>query len=228
MSATLTTPSPAVAEDEQRLILTGIGWKQYVTISGALGDRRSPRLIYLRGRLTFLTKSHRHEWLNRSLGDFVVAIARACRVPIAYGGETTFRREDMDAGVEGDDTFYLGENAERMRGPQDIDLTIHPPPDLAIEIEVTHPANDVMPVYGQLGVPEVWRYDANRKVASFWLRREDGTYAASDRSAAFPLLTPNDLVEQMRVAEQLGVLGWLDQLDAWVRDVLLPRRGGGA
>jgi Uma2 family endonuclease len=223
-----TLAAPILNEDEQRLVLHRIKWAQYVTIGDALPDWPSLRMIFIDGRLTFLTTSRRHDWYSKCFGYFVAAVASGCEIVWETAGRATLRREDLDSGVEGDDTFYFGENAERMRGPQDIDLTTQPPPDLAIEIEVTHPADDAMLVYGRLGVPEVWRIDVKRGIVSFWLRRDDGTYASADRSAALPLLEPGDIIKQLRLAEELGISGWLDQLNDWVRDVLLPRRGGGA
>ncbi len=64
-----------------------------------------------------------------------------------------------NGGVEGDKTFYFGEHARTMKGPKDIDLDVQPPPDLAIEVEVTHSADDAVIGWGRLGVPEVWRFD---------------------------------------------------------------------
>ena len=69
-----------------------------------------------------------------------------------------FDAKNMDAGLEGDKTFYFGEHAVLMRGPVDIDLDVQPPPDLAIEVEVSHSADAALVAWGRLGVPEVWRF----------------------------------------------------------------------
>src|SRR5947199_5995008 len=113
-----------------------------------------------------------------------------------------------------------------MRGPHDIDLTTQPPPDLAIEVEVTHSADDAVAAWGRLGVPEVWRLDAHRWTLAFGLRRDDGTYAPAARSAAFPVLEPADVLAQLRLAEELGSSRWFAQLGGWVRDVLAQRQDG--
>jgi Uma2 family endonuclease len=218
-----TTANAPNVEAEQRLVLTGVRWDQYVRVADTLGDRRGFRLIYCQGRLTLLTKSRPHEWFSRCLGHVVVAVASACGVDWEPAGETTFRREDMNAGVEGDDTFYLGPNAALMRGPQSVDLTVHPAPDLAIEVELTHPADDAMRAYGRIGVPEVWRFDAEAWSLSFWLRQDDGTYLQAPASRAFPALTPADVVEQLQHAERLGTRPWHDQLATWARQVVAPR-----
>lgn len=230
MSATMTAPATIAGpdQDEQRLVLHGIDWANYVTIGDVLGERAGARLIFLDGRLTFLTKSHRHEWFAGCLDHLVVAVALACEVFCEPAGETTFRREDSGAGVEGDRTYYLGPNAEVMRGPlQEIDLTTQPPPDLAVEVEVTHPADEAMRTYGRLGVPEVWRFDVDRGTVGFWLRREDGTYFASSRSLALPALHVDDVRDQMDLAGDLGFTRWKKQLDGWLLDVIVPRLGDG-
>ncbi len=113
-----------------------------------------------------------------------------------------------------------------MRGRQNIDLTTQPPPDVAIEIEVTHPADDAIAAWGRLGVPEVWRLNDGHWTLQFGLRRDDGTYAPAPRSAALPVLEPADVLGQLRLAEEIGAARWHAQLNDWVRDVLLPRRGG--
>ena len=45
-----------------------------------------------------------------------------------------------------------------MQGLTRIDLQTDPPPDLVIEIDVTHATMDKLPVCAALGVPEVWRH----------------------------------------------------------------------
>ena len=111
-----------------------------------------------------------------------------------------------------------------MIGQRSIDLTNQPAPDLAIEVEVTHSADDAIKVWGLLGVPEVWRLDASQWTLVFGVRRDDGTYAPSTHSLAFPVLEPSDVLAQIRVAEKLGASRWHRKLEGWVRDVLLPRR----
>ena len=45
-----------------------------------------------------------------------------------------------------------------------IDLTLDPPPDLAIEIDMTSPSIPRLPIYCALGIPEVWRFDGETMV----------------------------------------------------------------
>ncbi len=217
-----------IEEGEQRLVLSGIGWDQYVTINDAFPERRGLRMIYIDGSLTFLTLSLRHDWRAECLGMIVTSVAFGCGMEWEVAGSATFRLQELNVGVEGDRTYYFGAHAERMRGPQDIDLTTQPPPDLAIEVEVTHPATHSMAVYGRLGVPEVWRLDARRRTLAFLVLGEGGAYHPAARSRGLPLLGPEDVLDQLRLAEELGLSSrWFAQLTNWIRDTLLPRAGGG-
>ena len=223
MSTTLA--APGTAEQEQCLILSPVAWWQYEAFLEAFPEHAGLRTTYIDGRLTLMSPKRRHEWHENALGDLVKALAFGFGVEMEPAGHTTYRREDLVAGVEGDQTFYFGVNAELMRGPVDVDLSTQPPPDLAIEVEVTHRADDSVTVWGRLGVPEVWRLNVERWALTFGARRDDGTYAPVPRSAAFPELLPDDVLSQLRLSGQLGWSRWAAQLDEWVRTVLLPRRG---
>ena len=79
-----------------------------------------------------------------------------------YGvGSTTFRREDLERGFEPDACFYV-QNEEHVRGKPRIGLNVDPPPDLVIEVDITSPPLDKLPIYAQIDVPEVWRCDGER------------------------------------------------------------------
>lgn len=220
-----TVTAPTVIEQEPRVVLNGISWGQYEKILEALPEHAGLRMVYLDGRLTLVSPLRRHDWSGKMLSFLVVSVANACDLVWEVAGHTTYRRQEHEAGVEGDDTYYFGANAELMRGSREVDLTTQPPPDLAIEVEATHSADDSVAVWSRLGVPEVWMLDVKRGTLVFGLRKDDGTYAPSSRSAALPLLEPGDVLEQLRLAEKLGSSRWYAQLDGWVRDVLLPRRG---
>ncbi len=143
-------------------------------------------MFYCEGRLTLLTESRKHGWYAECLGLLVAEMARGLKVVIETAGSATFRRRAKKGGVEGDKTFYFGEHAVRMKGPQDIDLNVQPPPDLAVEVEVSHSAEDAVITWGRLGVAEVWRFDPIAMDCSFWSRRSDGTYDRIERQPRLP------------------------------------------
>ncbi len=220
--ATVTAPHPTV-EADRSLTLFGLDWKAYLQIAEALPTRHNPRLIYLDGRLTFVVTSRLRDYFAECLGDLVKGIAHELGINWEPAGQATFRDETRGGGVEGDRTYYFGEHAAIMKGPVNIDLTTQPPPDLAIEVEVSNPADRALEVWGRRGVPEVWRFDPNAWTFGFWLRRDDGTYAQADRGLAFPALEAADVIAQMRRIEEVGTARWFSELAGWVRDVLRPR-----
>jgi Uma2 family endonuclease len=221
--AAATSPLLLDTLGDQRIVIEGLSWEQYVTINDAIVERPNIRMFYCEGRLTLLTESRKHSWYAERLGYLVAELARVLKMLIEDAASATFRRRAKKGGVEGDKTFYFGEHATRMKGSQDIDLNVQPPPDLAIEVEVSHSADDEVIVWGRLGVPQVWRFDPIAMECSFWSRGSDGTYDLIERSLAFPTLTPDDVVEQMRQADELGMGEWYAGLGRWVRKTIVPR-----
>ena len=54
--------------------------------------------------------------------------------------------------------MLLVRHEAEVRNKDRIDFRIDPPPDLVLEIDISHSSLDRMGIYGILGVPEVWRY----------------------------------------------------------------------
>ena len=121
----------------------------------------------------------KHERKKSLLGQFVRILAREFRIPVMPTGSATWNREDLDKGLEADESFYLGD-LNRVADPDNIDLEIDPTPDLAIEIELTRSALDRIGIYGALRVPELWRF--NGRTLRVLLLQEDGTYQESKTS----------------------------------------------
>jgi Uma2 family endonuclease len=229
MSVTLASPPAAETETaEQRFVMVGIRWDAYAAINDALDEQRGLRMIYNDGRLIFMGKSRRHEQLAELLGHLVMAVAVYLQIDCEPSGEATFRRRQKEAGVEGDRTFHFSANAERMRGLRNYDFEVDPPPDLAIEVEASHPADDAVAAWGRLGVTELWRFDAATLACTFWNRRADGTYEQVGRSKFLPVLEASDVSDQIRRVNEIGFPTWYLELQDWVREVLIPRVTGGA
>jgi Uma2 family endonuclease len=222
--ATVTESSPRALDGEHRIILRGIGWKGYQSLLEMAGER-PVRLTYDRGDVEIMSPLPKHERKKSLLGQFVRILARELHIPVMPMGSTTWNREDVDKGLEADESFYLGD-LERVHDPDDADLSVNPPPDLAIEIEITRSALDRLGIYGALRVPEVWQF--NGRSLRVLLRQEDGSYRETPTSAAFPDVPMNEIA---RFATREGIKdenAFLDQFSAWVREVVLPRTQGRA
>ena len=164
-------------------------------------------------------KSRLHEQLAEFLGHLVMAVAAYLAIDCEPSGEATFRRRKKAAGLEGDRTFHFGANAERMRGLRNYDFDVDPPPDLAIEVEASHPADDAIAAWGRLGVPEVWRFDAATSTCTFWNRRDGESYEQVGRSMFLPML---ELVRRGRPASPCRRTGIVEMVPSTRR--LGPRR----
>jgi Uma2 family endonuclease len=135
----------------------------------------------------------------------------------------TLRLELKRRGLEADESYYVA-NEPKVRGREDLSLDRDPPPDLAIEVEISSPWIKKIPIYAELGVPEVWRYDGQRLRVE--LLQADGTYAASPTSAAFPFLPIEKLEVFLARRADTDETTWIRQFRAWVREELADQRMG--
>src|SRR6266700_436280 len=147
----------------QRVILRRVSWETYERLLAEHEQCSSPRFTYDRGVLEIMSPSIRHERLNRSLATMCEVIAEELHIELDNAGSTTFKREDLTRGFEPDSCFYV-QNVERVRDRDQIDLTVGPPPDLVIEIDISSSSLDRFPIFANIGVPEVWRYDGTRLI----------------------------------------------------------------
>jgi Uma2 family endonuclease len=178
----------AEAEGAQRFLFRDVDWAFYEDVGEKLADRRA-FVTYYKGRLEVVTVSLLHERIVGLLTHLVRMLAEETDTPIGGAGMATLQRVDLDEGAEPDSSFYTAHEGQ-MRGKEKIDLTVDPPPDLAIEVEVTRRLGQRKSIYQDFGVPEVWVYGAGGLTI---LVRESGRYISADRSPTFPLLSPQEL-----------------------------------
>lgn len=139
----------------QCLTLREISWAEFEAILEELGEHRAARVAYYQGVLEIRMPSPEHEVDKELIGDMVKILLDELQLDWEPYGSTTFKRSQMAAGVEPDTCFYI-QNARQMIGERRLDLSVDPPPDLAIEIDVT--SKTQLSAYVALGVPELWCY----------------------------------------------------------------------
>jgi Uma2 family endonuclease len=199
----------------QRVILRHVSWETYERLLAEHEQSSSPRFTYDGGVLEIMSPSTRHERLNRRIATLCEVIAEECNIELDNVGSNTFKREDLARGFEPDSCFYV-QHVERVRNREQIDLTIDPPPDLVIEIDISRSSLDRFPIFASIGVPEVWRYDGMR-VAIFMLI--GGAYQEQETSEAFPGVTSQIVTQFMAESTRLQRMVWLRHVRAWAHQL---------
>jgi Uma2 family endonuclease len=132
---------------------------------------------------------------------------------IEGGASTTFDREDLAQAFEPDACFYF-RDAARIRGQQQIDLATDRPPELVIEVDISHPSLNKFPIFAGIGVPEVWRY---HKQALTIYKLAGDSYEEQPASQALPGVTGAGLTLLIADSQKLRRTAWLSSLREWVR-----------
>jgi len=205
-----------------RFLLRHVGWEGYQAMLKIVGDRPI-RLTYDRGDLELMAPLSIDERYKSLFGRMIETLTEELDVPVMSVGSMTMNREEVDRGLEPDECFYFGD-LERFRDPDRIDMDVDPPPDLAIEIDMTSSSLDRMAIYAALRVPEVWRFDGE----TFEIRviQADGLYATSETSLAFPFLPMTALVRFVQEPGTPDGTLWGRAFRAWVREVVVPLARG--
>lgn len=203
---------------QQRVILHDISWDTYERLLADHADRSAPRFTYDQGTLEIVSPIPEHERYAWAIARLVEVVAERVGVNFVNLGSTTFRREDMRRGFEADGCFYLRHAAE-MATKDRIDLSADPPPDLVIEVDVTHTSLPKLPIFAQFGVPEVWRYDSER--FDIWLL-EGGGYAPGMRSRVLPLITADAVSILLKEGTEEGISGiqWIRLVRKWTQTLV--------
>jgi Uma2 family endonuclease len=182
--------SPSKLDSTEHIVLYDVPWEAYERILEAFGERRF-RHTYDHGVLEIMSPSKRRERAKSFLARLIGVVALEWDIEIDAIGSTTLKKEPQLQGLEPDECFYI-EHACQSLKHADYDPDRDPPPDLAVEVDVTHSSVGRMPVYAALGVPEVWRYAADK--LTFYRLSPDGEYAAVEQSLALHRL-PAQVVE---------------------------------
>jgi len=208
---------PARTVVRERLLLDSVDWRTYTRLLRIFAERPGYRLTYDRGRLEIMSPLPEHDTDADFLGCMARALTEELGLPIKGGGSTTLRRRHRQRGLEPDRCYWIA-NEPAMRGKRTLDLRIDPPPDLAIEVDVTSSSLDRMRIYAALGVPEVWRLD--ERMLTFHVLGAKRTYSAVSHSLSFPLVTPADLMKflALRTSEEENSV--VRQFREWIRQRL--------
>ncbi|PAX58302.1 Uma2 family endonuclease [Brunnivagina elsteri] len=197
----------------QQLLLEDVSWQQFENILAELGEHRAARISYSHGFLEIMVPLPEHEKAKEIIGDLVKILLESRQIAFESLGSTTLKSDRMVQGVEADACFYI-QNQAAVIGKNRLDLSIDPPPDLAIEIDLT--SRTQLDNYQILGVPELWRYGKQGLKMNVL---ENGKYVESNFSPTFPGIPIIELINQY--VQQSQVSGRTQAIQAfrnWLRD----------
>jgi Uma2 family endonuclease len=215
----LVQPPKIKVEPGQHFMLWQIGWDAYEKFIEAMAEH-NVRTTYDRGDLELMSPLPIHEAIKVWFGHFLLVLGEELDFPFWPVGGPTLRRRDLDRGLEPDDCYYLA-NVDKVGKWTALNLDRDPPPDLALEVDITGNCLNRMGVYAGLGVPEVWRFDGEK-----WrihLLGVNAVYQESPFSAALPYLPVSEItplleesLEVKEVRERFRILR------RWAREKALP------
>lgn len=205
----LTTSISINLEPGQKVTLQPTSWQGFEEILAELGERRSTRIAYANNILEIMAPLPEHERVKVLLADVVKILLKAQKRQWEPLGSTTLKRVGMKAGVEPDDCFYI-QNYQAVIGKERLDLTQDPPPDLAIETDLT--SKTEIAAYEALGVPELWIYAGDKLKINLL---QAGRYVASEQSLTFPGIAVAEIIPQIKQrSQEVGVSQALAEFEA--------------
>lgn len=137
-----------------------------------------------------------HEFYSELIGRFIYFLVSELGQKIKSLGSTTLDREDLDRGAEPDKAYYI-QTQSKVAGKK-IDLNRDPPPDLVVEVDITHTDIDKLSLYAAIGISEFWRYQGQ-----VWCiyQRDGDRYQEVETSPTFPFVPKAKLYEFLAEAE---------------------------
>ncbi|HEV7226018.1 MAG TPA: Uma2 family endonuclease [Pirellulales bacterium] len=199
---------------EQRIVMHGVSWRTYQSLLADRGERGSPRMSYDQGSLELMSPSDEHERYKKRLGYMIVFWALENGIPLASLGSTTFLRKEQRRGLEPDECYYI-QHESLVRGKLGIDLSVDPPPDLVVEVDVSSKSLRKLRLYAGLQIPEVWRFD--REALTVHELHADGLYAVRPDSVQLPGFPTSETGQWISRAETMDEMSWLRSFQDWAR-----------
>jgi Uma2 family endonuclease len=194
------------------LVVHEFDWDDYEHLLEALGDRSHLRVSYDRGRLEILSPSTPHDGYARFIDLVVFVFCEVFELNLRCFGGATWKKKALARGLEADACYYT-KSAELIRGKIDINIESDPPPDIAVEIDITNSSLRKLSIYAALSIPEIWRYD--EKAFHIYALTE-GKYSEISESHFLPRLT-GPIIAEVLEASKTGET--MDTLKAFRRRI---------
>uniref|UniRef100_B8HP20 Putative restriction endonuclease domain-containing protein n=1 Tax=Cyanothece sp. (strain PCC 7425 / ATCC 29141) TaxID=395961 RepID=B8HP20_CYAP4 len=195
----------------QRLLIHDLTWADFEAVLAELGEKRASRIAYSHGILEIRMPLPKHERAKSIIGDIVKILLDELDIDCECLGSTTFKRQVMQYGIEPDECFYI-QNHQAVIGKDRLDLSIDPPPDLAIEVDVS--SKTQMDAYVSLAVPELWVYAEGELKIYVWQAGQYQTVCTSPTFPDLPILTlvPEVLSQSIAIGRSPALRGLRQQI----------------
>ena len=215
----MTTATPiskkAIAPAEQRVVFHNITWQGYEKILSGLGDNRAARLTYDSGTLEITMPSEEHERDAELIGIFIRTLVFELGLKVKTMGSTTLNYPELEKSAEPDKCYYI-QNQPQVAGKK-VDLKTDPPPDIVVEVDITHTNLDKPRIYATMGVPELWRY--NGEILRIYQRRDD-KYVEVENSPTFPGWVEKSKLYEFLKACETDEMEAERNLRAWIGEMI--------
>ncbi|HEU4391426.1 MAG TPA: Uma2 family endonuclease [Blastocatellia bacterium] len=190
-----------------------VPWVEYEQLLERLGEARGLRVSYTDGALSIMSRSSEHE----SYADFIKLLVGHLsfrqRINVRFFGSAIMKKRRETKGNEPDACFYV-RTACVIGHRMDVNLSVDPPPDIVVEVDIHHDSRDTFSVYRAIGVPEIWRYDG-REFSIHLLRASQ--YVSADNSVALPVLSARVLTDFLRRLPRDGEFETMAAFDEWLK-----------
>jgi len=212
-------PELGLVPPDGRIVLPNISWETYEALLRDL-ESSNTRLTYDQGELEIMSPSLKHGKIGMLLGRMIELLTFELNIPIVGLANTTWRSRELAKGCEADECYYVA-RAAWAASREEIDLAVDPPPDLAIEVDITSGSVDKLAIYAALKVPEVWRYEE----PTLFLHhlQPSGVYEARPRSLSLPMVDPHVLESFIQRRNAADDTKLMREFQEWVRQSLLTK-----
>ncbi len=198
---------------DSELVLHGQSWEDYESVLEAVGEAAGLRIAFDGETLQIMTTSTSHEKYVRLLERLIGALSMRLGIDVESYGSSTIKLSEVMKGLEPDACYYV-QNVEAIGGRSEIDFSVDPMPDIAVEIDIHNVSLQKLAIYSSLGFPEVWRY--HRDKFEFY-RLEEGEYTRIEKSDALPILTPDTLTSYLNRGRSEKQTQILKDFENWLK-----------
>lgn len=150
-----------------------------------------------------------HEFSGRLIERFILTLVELLGMRLKTMGSTTMNYPHLKKGAEPDNAYYI-QNQPLVKG-RHVNFAQDPPPDLVVEVDITHTDIQKNQFYASIGVPEFWRF--NGRVWRVYQLQEK-VYVEVEASPTFAYI-PKELLYQFLEQARKDEIIAVQSLRAW-------------